>query len=642
MRLDKKTTINRLVIYFFYDADGIVDRYVPYMLKDIVKNCSELFVVCNGKLTPEGREILKTLTSHILVRENVGFDVWAYKEALEQYGWDRLEEFDEVVLMNHTIMGPVYPFSEMFEEMNQRDLDFWGINVYHKQMMNPYNISYGYIPEHLQSHFIAIRKNMLSSLEFHNYWDSRPEIASYEDSVGKHEAIFTKFFSDKGFIWDKYIDTDDLKDFTGYPLMWCPQRIIEEKRCPVFKRRSFFHPYEGYLEDSSGSQAKQLLDYFEKTSLYDTSMIWENILRTCHMNDIKNCTNLTWILPKDQCNAKVQSNLKVALIIHIYYEDLIKYCYNYALSMPKEADIYITSDSQDKCNKIESIFGAGPWHNVQIILIENRGRDVSALLVGAAKYVGHYDYICFAHDKKVTQLDSGIMGYHFSERCFENILGSREYVNNIICKFESEPFLGLLCPPPPNHGDYYNTAGCEWGYNYTITKKLYDDFDLSIPIAEYKEPIAPLGTMFWFRTSALKKLFAKKWEYNDFPKEPNGSDGTILHGFERIYPYIAQDAGYYTAWCMTDYYARTECTNLYFMLRNLNVRLFALYGVQKYNSLNWQISNQIYLNGENLKFKKITPARKKMKDFIKSITPKSVWAFLKKTYHSFGGKKWIG
>lgn len=43
MRLDQKTKINRLVIYFFYDADGIVDRYVPYMLEDIVKNCSELF-----------------------------------------------------------------------------------------------------------------------------------------------------------------------------------------------------------------------------------------------------------------------------------------------------------------------------------------------------------------------------------------------------------------------------------------------------------------------------------------------------------------------------------------------------------------------------------------------------------------------
>ena len=139
MKLEQKETINRLVIYFFYDADGIVDRYVPYMLEDINKNCSELFVVCNGKLTPEGRKTFLKLTPHLLVRENVGFDVWAYKEALEHYGWEKLAEFDEVVLMNYTIFGPLYPFSEMFEKMNQRDVDFWGITKHHKVDFDCFN-----------------------------------------------------------------------------------------------------------------------------------------------------------------------------------------------------------------------------------------------------------------------------------------------------------------------------------------------------------------------------------------------------------------------------------------------------------------------------------------------------------------------
>ena len=45
MKLSGIKNIKRLVIYFFYDKDGIVDRYVPYMLEDMKKNCSELFVV---------------------------------------------------------------------------------------------------------------------------------------------------------------------------------------------------------------------------------------------------------------------------------------------------------------------------------------------------------------------------------------------------------------------------------------------------------------------------------------------------------------------------------------------------------------------------------------------------------------------
>ena len=66
MKLNQKKRVRRLVIYFFYDADGIVDRYVPYMLEDISRSCTELFIVCNGKLTSEGRETFRKLTPHIL------------------------------------------------------------------------------------------------------------------------------------------------------------------------------------------------------------------------------------------------------------------------------------------------------------------------------------------------------------------------------------------------------------------------------------------------------------------------------------------------------------------------------------------------------------------------------------------------
>ena len=35
MKLSEK--VKRLVIYLFYDKDGIVDSYIPYILKDIKK-----------------------------------------------------------------------------------------------------------------------------------------------------------------------------------------------------------------------------------------------------------------------------------------------------------------------------------------------------------------------------------------------------------------------------------------------------------------------------------------------------------------------------------------------------------------------------------------------------------------------------
>ena len=635
MKLDQKKTINRLVIYFFYDADGIVDRYVPYMLEDINKNCSELFVVCNGKLTPEGRKTFQKLTPNVMVRENKGFDVWAYKTALEHYGWDKLAEYDEVVMMNSTIMGPIYPFSEMFEEMNGRDLDFWGITKYHKVNANPFNSIYGYIPEHIQSHFIVVRQPMLCSPEFHQYWDNHEKVKSYADAVGKHEAIFTKMFADMGFEWDVYSDLLGITDYTNYPLMMCPVKIISETRCPIFKRRSFFNEYGDYISNTEGTQARELMEFLKNKTSYDVDMIWENILRTYHLVDIANALQLDYILPTKYSTC-VETNCKTALVIHSYFKDLVEYCYKYALSMPKNCDVYITTDTEDKANEISKVFTAGPWKKVQIIQIKNQGRDVSSLLVGVADKIENYDLVCFMHDKKVSQLDYGIKGYAFSERCFQNLLPTKEFVQNVIGLFESETRMGMLFPAPPNHADYYPTLGNEWGPNYYCTEELFKKLELKCPISLYKEPRAPLGTMFWFRPRALEKLLKFGWKYEDFPKEPNHVDGTLLHGVERIYPFVAQDAGYYSAWIFSDEYARAEINNLTYMLRGLNIRAFRMFSNNSYYQLTDTMDKFMTEDGNGY------IARVSLKRVIKSKIPKPMWVILKKIYHIFGGKKWVG
>ena len=160
---------SRLVIFFFYDKDGIVDRYIPFMLSEVQKNADEIYVVVNGNLTDEGRNVFKQFAVDVFERENKGFDVWAYKESIERLGWDKLESYDEIVLMNFTMMGPIYPFEIMFNEMNGRDLDFWGITQFFKTDFDPFQtMPDGYIPDHIQSQFIAVRKTMVKSDVFHH------------------------------------------------------------------------------------------------------------------------------------------------------------------------------------------------------------------------------------------------------------------------------------------------------------------------------------------------------------------------------------------------------------------------------------------------------------------------------------------
>ena len=252
--------MKRLGIFFFYEKNGDVDAFITYYLRDLARNLTELIVVCNGKLSKQGRAAFEEFTDQIIVRENKGLDVWAYKTALDHYGWQRLSEFDEVVMTNSTLMGPVRPLKEMFDAMAERtNLDFWGLTIHHGAEGNPFKGKhlYNYLPVHTQSHFIVYRKKFIQSKELQNYWDTMPMIESYTDSVQRYESVFTKQFADKGYQWDVYVNTDDLKEFTDYPLLVCPTRLLRDKKCPLFKRRSFMHDFEAYLNDTAGEPVRE-------------------------------------------------------------------------------------------------------------------------------------------------------------------------------------------------------------------------------------------------------------------------------------------------------------------------------------------------------------------------------------------------
>lgn len=631
MNLSDEKDIKRLAIYFFYDKDGIVDNYISYILGDLKKNISELLVVCNGKLTPEGREKFEKLTSNVFVRENKGFDVWAYKEGLAYYGWDKLEYFDEVILMNHTIFGPFYPFKEMFDEMNQRDLDFWGITKHHKVNFDAFGTcKYGYIPEHIQSSFLVIRQSLMKSLEYHRLWDTMPMINSYAESVGLYEAIFTKEFKEKGFRADTYINTDDLEGYTRYPLMMMSDELIKNRKCPVLKLKSFSQNYYDILGDTVGNATIDSFEYIRDHTKYDINLIWDNILRTDNMADIKHLMHLNYILPQEYTMpTNSTKEPKIALIMHLYYPELVAYSLNYAKSMPESADLIITTPKEETRRVIEEKLKELHFHNIKVLLVENKGRDVSALLVSCAPYVYCYDYVCFVHDKKTTQLEPYANGNSFSYKCWENNLASKEFVNNVITTFENNPRLGLLTPPPPNHGNFYQVIGNEWENNYQNTLELAEKLHLRNNIDWGKEPIAPLGTMFWFRPKALKTLFDYGWKYDDFPKEPNENDGTILHAVERIYGFVVQNEGYYPAWLMSDKFARIEITNYSFMLQELNKQLFYKFFTTRFDCMISTIATNFYCKSPKRKFK----------NFVKKICPKPIWHLLRKFYYTVGGKK---
>jgi len=566
MKLD--ASAKRICIYFFYDRDGIVDKYVSHQLKDLRKNVDYIHCVVNGTLTSSGRKTLEEVTDQIQIRENRGNDVGAYKAALNYIGWEVLREYQELVLTNNTNFGPVYPFRTVFDWAKDQDVDFWGLTWDQKGMWKEKNKG-----PHRNSRdtfynscFLALRTPLFGSKLLIDFLDEIPDDATYLVSGMYFEHAFPGYFEDRGYTGAVFCDTTD--DY-NYPMLHNPVRLLQEYRMPLFKKRSFFHHYTDTLYNTTGEATAQLIRYLEEETDYDMDLVWDAILRTRNLADIVRCAQLRRVLPRDlYVNPGAKNNLKIGVVYHAYYPDLFDEDIAYIDNFPKDAGVLITTNTEEKKllleEKLKKIGRKGT-----VIQIANRGRDVSSLLVGAADFVFDYDLVCFGHDKKSEHTRPQSVGRSWAYKVNENVFATKEYVANVIDLFAKEKRLGIAFPPYPNHNVYCN-MNTAWTVNFANTARLLKDLGANVNIHEKTWCVAPLGTCFWFRPEALKKLFMgyndKGWEYTDFPREPNRNDETLLHAVERSYAYFAQDAGFYPAFIYNNKLAEIELTNLEFNL----------------------------------------------------------------------------
>lgn len=597
----------RIGIYFFYDKDGIVDEYNIVLLEDLKKNLEKLLVVVNGNLNDEGRLKFEKVADEILVRENKGFDVWAYKEGIEHLGWEEIEKYDELVQLNFTNYGPIYPFSEMFESMERRNVDIWGIVMRYGFDYDPYGIcKYGYIPDHISSSFTVIRKSLMKENEFRKYWDEIDEINSYEESVCKHEAIFTEHFRRKGYKIGNYIESDDLKDYWDYPLMLMPLEIIKNRRCPIFKRKTFYNLYEEVFIAGYENSARDLYEYIRSETDYDINLIWDNILRTENMWEIKERLQLNYVVSSENQEIK-ESNFKIVFVIaSLNNNDFLK-LEKYLKEFHKDFNIILMIEDE---NDIE--FEQFKFSNVSFVKIQNLKRNCSPLLI--QKQLLDYDLACFLHTIEDDSPVPKLIKEESLKKIYINTINNYNFIENIINIFEKNTNLGLLSPMPQNQSIYFSTIGQEWGGCFDSVKNLAEYFGLTVKIENQKPPVAPLNNMFWFRPEAIQ-VNSEKIDEN--------MDNYILR---RLYPFIAQAKGYYSAWVIEKESASIQFTNLYYQLRDIHVSYMKNNMIGNRQDMLCEISQKkdmVIKNKIKLILKKIVPYRaynkliKLKKKFIK-------------------------
>lgn len=567
----------RLVIYYAPSSTKRLELYSEYFLRKILDNIEDLVVISvTAKLQISDEKIKEKLLHNIVIGQ-WEHSIVAYHEGINYLGANRLKAYSEITCISDDIMGPVYEMDSLFESMKKSDCAVWSITKQHPTPLNYLDYSGDNLQaEYMHPSFLSFKSFVMEDFRVLGLFDDINNIEAFKQSLVDAKALFfTTKLCEFGYSYTTYVQTEDIKKMYYNPLLMIPKEMISMRKCPVFSKESFIGDYDAIISNTAGQATVLLYEYLRSETDYDVDMIWETILKTGHQQDINHNLHLNYILSSKQCDvskiSKVLKEKKVALVMHLYFPDLLVSSLHYAQSMPECSDVYITTNTLEKKKEIEEIFQGLVCNKLEVRLIENRGRDVSSLLTGVKDVIMDYDYVCFVHDKKSAQVVPGSIGHDFGYQCLENTLGTKEFVANVICTFYDNERLGMLSPMYPIHGNYFSVNGdFDWGGNYNITKQLANELKLTVPISQEKSPVAPLGTMFWFRPKALKILYACDWEYDDFPQEPNGTDATLLHAVERIYSYVTQQQGFYPAIVGTDLFANMSLTNLTDFLQGIN------------------------------------------------------------------------
>jgi rhamnosyltransferase len=228
--------MRRLCIFSFHDVHGIVDDYVTYFLKEMGRHVERILFYSNGPLDEKSIKALHGIAHEVIIHTGEGLDVLAYKEGLERIAFNEGQVYDEVLMVNHTCYGPIYPFAELFDAMEKRDCDFWGVTA-HMEMAPDPSIGTGRLPYHIHTNFMAVRSKMLGSPAFRKYWSVLSAEPGHREAVKGHEAGFTEYFTALGFKGDTYLDCR--KYSTHYPaLLDIDEMQID--RNPLLEQRAFF------------------------------------------------------------------------------------------------------------------------------------------------------------------------------------------------------------------------------------------------------------------------------------------------------------------------------------------------------------------------------------------------------------------
>lgn len=530
--------MNRGLVYFHFDPHHQVRDYVVAALSSLRPHADHILLVSNSPISEADRTRLETCCDEILQRPNEGLDAGAYRAGLEHLGWERLADFDELILTNHTYYAPLRPWEEVLARAaNWGDISFWGMTEHAAMRPHPF-LAQRELPRHLQSHWIAARRRLLTDPAFREYWEQMPPVTSYRDSIQWHESRFTGHFAELGHTWEVAFPVDRYR--SENPAIEEAPALLADG-CPLLKRRALFH--DPLHQDRQAVVGGELLEAAVAAG-YSEDLILSDVVHTAAARDLIVNAGLTEVVTgcvPGAAGTGVEANSPAhrpsgCVVVHVPAgREAVERAEADGLaqrlaSLPAHWRVVVTSPMNLDAADLERVTGRHPTQeDTQEDSAHGEG-DVSFRLVRDLDLRGTIAFLTQCDDLwdpgraaggddgdesddgdtlvlRITVGPPAGPGTRADDvahrQVLDCLLDSPGYTAGLIDLFARHPGLGVAMPAAGHIGRAH--AGSTWDGLAGAAKALSRRLGLSVEL-DPLAPVAPPGAMFMARPEALRTL----------------------------------------------------------------------------------------------------------------------------------------
>lgn len=178
--------MKRLCLYAHYGSTPLVAGHVLFHLQQLAGLGFRIGFVSNSEISAASEASLKKVCERVIVRENSGLDFCMWQRAMAEYD---LLQFEELLLTNSSIIGPLQPLAPVWERPALAGCDFWGLTD--NDEFKP----------HVSSFFLVFRQRVLHSERFREFWRAVLPYKEKWQVIYAYELGLSQWLHEGGFEW---------------------------------------------------------------------------------------------------------------------------------------------------------------------------------------------------------------------------------------------------------------------------------------------------------------------------------------------------------------------------------------------------------------------------------------------------------